>query len=161
MCTRGTGRTRKAETRIFKLQRGRFSTQSWRRKCGVFLIFSLGPMHPPCDVLRTVACTSSIPQRGLHRAGGANSACGRDAGWGAGEAPRPLLTFDPQLTEGFGGRRPGRGGAWPLLLSQGELRRGEGGRLPVGASAVVTRGLRGAQCNGCRGNCCAWSGVTS
>lgn len=98
----------KAETRIFKLQRGRFSTQSWRRKCGVFLIFSLGPMHPPCDVLRTVAWASSIPQRGLHRAGGANSACGRDAGWGAGEeAPRPLLTFDPQLTEGFGGRRPG------------------------------------------------------
>lgn len=106
VCTRGTGRTRKAETRIFKLQRGRFSTQSSRRKCGVFLIFSLGPMHAPCDVLRTVACASSIPQRGLHRAGGANSACGRDAGWGAGEAPRPLLTFDPQLTEGFGGRRP-------------------------------------------------------
>ena len=29
------------------------------------------------------------------------------------------------------------------------------------ASAVVTRGLHGAQCNGCHGNGCAWSGVTN
>lgn len=33
--------------------------------------------------------------------------------------------------------------------------------LLVVASAVLTRGLHGAGCTGCHGNCCAWSGVTS
>ena len=33
-------------------------------------------------------------------------------------------------------------------------------RLLVVASAVVTCGLHGAQCNGCHGNCSAWPGVT-
>lgn len=43
----------------------------------------------------------------------------------------------------------------------GRAGRVEGVCLLVVASAVVTRGLHGAQCNGCHGNCCAWSGVTS
>lgn len=52
-------------------------------------------------------------------------------------------------------------GARPVLLSQGVLERREVVCLLVVASAFVTRGLHRAQCNGCHGNCCAWSGVTS
>lgn len=47
------------------------------------------------------------------------------------------------------------------LLSQSVLGRGAECVLLLVASAVVTHGLHGAQCNGCYGNCRAWSGVTS
>lgn len=51
-------------------------------------------------------------------------------------------------------------GIWRRLMSQSMQGR-EGSRcLVLVVSAVLTCGLHRAQCNGCHGNCCAWSGVT-
>lgn len=85
----------------------------------------------------------------------AHSGRGKDAGRNVPRLLLPLTSIEPMA---FGGWWPG---CMACAAESGRAGEGEGVCLLVVASAVLTRGLHGAGCTGCHGNCCAWSGVTS